>query len=80
MSYNVDKIFEDVVYLTKVHNKASYESNTNRFKDERYDELSDLVKAEDVAAESQKFCEDVFISFKKLFYSIYRNSFVSSLL
>lgn len=65
MSYNVNKIFEDVVYLSKVHSKSSYESNTNRFKEDRYPEFSDLVKADDVAAESQKFCEDVFLAFKK---------------
>ena len=65
MSYNVDKIFEDVAFLSKVHNKKAYEANTNRFKEERYQELSDLVNAEDVGAEAQKFCEDVFIAFKK---------------
>ena len=65
MSYNVNKIFEDVAFLSKVHNKKSYEANTNRFKEDRYQEFSDLVNAEDVGAEAQKFCEDVFIAFKK---------------
>ena len=65
MSYNVNKIFEDVAFLSKVHNKAAYEKNTNLFKDERYSEFADLINAEDVSAEAQKFCEDVFMSFKK---------------
>ena len=66
MSYNVNKIFEDVAFLSKVHNKAAYEKNTELFKEERYSEFAALVKAEDVSAEAQRFCEDVFMAFKKL--------------
>ena len=66
MSYNVNKIFEDVAFLSKVHNKAAYEKNTELFKEERYSEFAVLVKAEDVSAEAQRFCEDVFMAFKKL--------------
>ncbi|MBR5637123.1 MAG: hypothetical protein IKW81_09370 [Pseudobutyrivibrio sp.] len=65
MSYNVNKIFEDVSYLSKVHSKKEYEANSLRFKDERYGELENLISAEDVSAEARSFCEDVFISFKK---------------
>ena len=64
-NYNVDKIFDDVAFLSKVHNKKQYEANTQNFKSERYPELSALVKAEDVATEAQKLCEDVQAAFKK---------------
>ncbi len=65
MSYNVNKIFEDVAYLSKVHSKKEYEAHTSKFKDDRYGELTTLVKSDDVAAECNQFCEDVFTSFKK---------------
>ena len=65
MGYNVNKIFEDVNYLSKVHSKKEYEAHTNKFKEDRYGELSTLVQAEDVQGECAKFCDDVFISFKK---------------
>ena len=65
MTYNVDKIFEDVAYLSKVHSKAEYEGNTKRFKEERYEELSALVKSDDVEAQAKQFCEDTFLAFKK---------------
>lgn len=65
MGYNVDKIFQDVAYLSKVHSKGEYESHTKKFKDERYGEFASLVNAADVEAESKNFCEDVFSSFKK---------------
>ncbi len=66
MGYNVDKIFEDVAYLSKVHSKNEYENHTKRFKEERYPELKALVNASDFEAECKNFCEDVFASFKKL--------------
>ncbi len=65
MNYNVDKIFEDVAYLSKVHSKNEYEGNTRRFKLDRYEELSDLVHADDVETEAKRFCEDTFLAFKK---------------
>lgn len=65
MGYNIEKIFEDVAYLSKVHSKNDYESHTNRFKEDRYQELKALVEASDVEAQAKVFCEDVFNSFKK---------------
>lgn len=66
MGYNVEKIFDDVAYLSKVHSKNEYDSHTEKFKEDRYMELASLVHAEDVAAEAKVFCEDVFAAFKKL--------------
>lgn len=65
MAYNVKKIFEDCAYLSKVHSKMEYESHTNMFKADRYEELKPLVNADDVKAEAKIFCEDVFMEFKK---------------
>ncbi|SDB31381.1 hypothetical protein SAMN02910298_01558 [Pseudobutyrivibrio sp. YE44] len=65
MSYNVNKIFEDVAYLSKVHTKKEYEAHTINFKEDRYGEFEALVKASDVTAECKQFCEDVFAGFKK---------------
>ncbi len=65
MGYNIEKIFEDVAYLSKVHSKKEYESHTERFKNDRYPLFTDLVKATDVQAEAEQFCEDVFGTFKK---------------
>lgn len=65
MGYNVEKIFEDCGYLSKVHSKKEYESHTNKFKADRYGELRNLVNAEDVAGETKIFCEDIFNAFKK---------------
>ena len=66
MGYNIEKIFEDHAYLSKVHSKGEYEAHTMKFKSDRYDLLASLVNADDVSAECQQFCEDVFLKFKKL--------------
>lgn len=65
MGYNVDKIFADCAYLSKVHSKKQYESHSDRFKTERYQEFSALVNSDDVETECKQFCEDVFMAFKK---------------
>ena len=65
MGYNVDKIFEDCAYLSKVHSKKQYEANSDKFKADRYQELESLVKAQDVESECKQLCEDVFMAYKK---------------
>ena len=64
MGYEVGKIFEDVAYLSKVHKKIDYEKQMNMFKENRYDLLSDLIGAQDLEAESIRFCEAVAAEFK----------------
>lgn len=65
MSYNVEKIFLDLARMSKVHSKADYEKYTKVFTDERYGELDDLVKADNLEEQCQLFCEDVFENYKK---------------
>jgi len=65
MGYNVEKIFEDVDYLSKVHTKKDYEIQMNLFKEQRYELLNGLVEADDVQAEADVFCDDVTNAFKK---------------
>ena len=61
MGYNVEKIFDDVAYLSKVHSKNEYDSHTEKFKEDRYGELASLTHADDVAAEAQLFCEEPYL-------------------
>ena len=39
MGFNVEKLFEDVAYLSKVHNKKDYEKQMDMFNEQRYDLL-----------------------------------------
>ena len=65
MKYNAEKIFADVSRWSKVHTKAVYEEQTAEFKANRYADLQQLVKADDVATEAKEFCESVSEEFKK---------------
>ena len=65
MKYNVEKIFEDAAYLSKVHTKKEYEKQMDMFNTDRYEFLNQLIKAEDLATESEEFCSDVTNVFKK---------------
>ena len=65
MGYNVEKIFEDVAYLSKVHTKSDYEKQMDMFNSARYCLLHQLVEADDIESEAQSFCEDVAGTFKK---------------
>ncbi len=65
MKYDVEKIFDDVAYLSKIHSKKDYEKWMGVFNEKRYPLLAELIKSEDVAAEAGTFCEEVTASFKK---------------
>lgn len=65
MGFDVEKIFEDAAYLSKVHTKKDYEKQMDMFKERRYDLLADLINADDVAAASKQLCLDVNDKFKK---------------
>lgn len=65
MGFNVEKLFEDVAYLSKVHNKKDYEKQMDMFNEQRYELLKDLVEADDVEASAKELCEDVTAAFKK---------------
>ena len=65
MGYNVEKIFEDVDYLSRVRTSKDYETNINMFEKKRYDLLVELIHADDVRAEAEIFCNDVSLAFKK---------------
>ncbi|MCR5416453.1 MAG: hypothetical protein K6E79_06635 [Pseudobutyrivibrio sp.] len=65
MGYNVEKLFEDVAYLSKVHTKKDYEMNMKMFKENRYEFLEPIIKASDVAADAKVLCDEVNTAFKK---------------
>ncbi len=65
MTFDIEKIFEDVDYLSRVHSKKEYESYSRAFMSDRYYLLEDLISEDDVQTQSQLFCEDVYSSFKK---------------
>ncbi|MCR5196666.1 MAG: hypothetical protein K6D38_10110 [Pseudobutyrivibrio sp.] len=65
MKYDIERIFDDYTFLGNVHTKAQYEDNTKLFLEKRYSGLKELVEASDVASECQKFCQDVFETYKK---------------
>lgn len=65
MGYDVEKIFEDVAYLSKVRSKKEYENNIKAFKQDRYSLLEDMVSSDDIVGEAKKFCDDINDAFKK---------------
>ena len=65
MGFNVEKIFEDYDYLSKVKTKKDYEINSDRFKKDRMEYLKDLTQAEDLSQRAGELCQDVFDAFQK---------------
>lgn len=65
MGYDVEKIFADVAFLSKIHSKKDYEAWMKNFNDNRYELLSNLVSGQDTTSEAKTFCEDVTNAFKK---------------
>ncbi len=65
MGFNVEKIFADVAFMSKVKTKKDYEAHMEEFKSQRYELLNDMIKAEDVKAAASVFCGDVTGAFKK---------------
>ena len=65
MSFAVEKIFEDLSHLSKVHTKKEYEAAMDMFRADRFSLLNDLVESGDYKVYSHLFCQDVHEEFKK---------------
>ncbi len=65
MGYNVEKIFEDCGYLSKVKTKKEYEVNTNKFKADRLEYMRDLMNKDTISEQAKLFCQDVFNTYAK---------------
>jgi len=69
MAYNVGELFKNYEYLIKVKTKSEYADNTERFKADSLNYLSEILddidQASDKAEIAKNFAQDVFNAFEK---------------